>query len=508
MKKNTKRVSDLITKQDIASWINGDCITIKAGTGVGKSYFIKNRLYKEAKKNGEKILLLVHRKNCKDQFQKEIENANKSDVIDLMTYQKIESNDIHRVKNIDFSKYAYVICDEFHYFMSDASFSYTTDISLNLILKQTHCVKIFMSATGDMMKQYIKNIKHAKTINYELDIDYDFIEGKIRMFNKPKTIEKYLDDCLSGKDQVIVFMDSAKKAYDLYKKYEHCSLFNCSVYNQQFSKYIDQDKICKLLEKEGFDERILITTTSMDAGVNISYKSVKHIILDVEDEGTLIQCLGRRRVDRNNSKDKLFVYIKNVTNNFLGGRETMARKRVKKAEYFLQHGSKEYVLQYGKDLDKTHIVYDYIDYSEHKKGIEKKKINDLMFFKTKIDLVAIHDMKRIGYPQYISNLLNREYTIEEEQNTMMELQEYLEGIVGKRLYGRKEKNELAEKIDIRDGRNNRLIKGFKIIAPHIKDQFKSTYILSEGKDWNRKNKDGLQNENYGKAYWIILKDNS
>lgn len=35
------RVSDVVTIKKVKSWMPGDVITIKAGTGVGKSYFIK-----------------------------------------------------------------------------------------------------------------------------------------------------------------------------------------------------------------------------------------------------------------------------------------------------------------------------------------------------------------------------------------------------------------------------------------------------------------------------------
>ena len=40
-----KRVSELISPSEIKTWEKGSVITIKAGTGAGKSYFIKNILY-------------------------------------------------------------------------------------------------------------------------------------------------------------------------------------------------------------------------------------------------------------------------------------------------------------------------------------------------------------------------------------------------------------------------------------------------------------------------------
>ncbi len=121
-----ERVSDKITIADIESW-NNDIITIKAPTGAGKSYFVKYTLYNFAKSNNKKILFLIHRTNCVNQFQMEIEQAKKTDVIDIKTYQKLEILNQTYKTYFDFSEYQYIVCDEFHYFMGDAAFSKTTD---------------------------------------------------------------------------------------------------------------------------------------------------------------------------------------------------------------------------------------------------------------------------------------------------------------------------------------------------------------------------------------------
>lgn len=85
------RVSNVVTTDEIKKWRPGDIITIQAPTGAGKSYFIKNILYAIAKKDNKKILMLIHRLNCIEQFQYEIEEDNKTDIIHLKTYQSIEA---------------------------------------------------------------------------------------------------------------------------------------------------------------------------------------------------------------------------------------------------------------------------------------------------------------------------------------------------------------------------------------------------------------------------------
>ena len=221
-----KMVSDIIGKDNIEQWDNGSIITIKAGTGVGKSYFIKNTLYEYAKENNKKILMLLHRVNCLQQFKGELIEDDKTDVINLRTYQSFESL---QQKNIDFdfSKYDYIVCDEFHYFMSDASFNKTTDISLNTILNQTNKTRIFMSATGFYMKNYISNIKKLNTTDYDVDINYDFIE-QLEFFNTDDTLELLINNIIKNKEKAIIFIQSATKAYELHEKYSKYSMFNCS----------------------------------------------------------------------------------------------------------------------------------------------------------------------------------------------------------------------------------------------------------------------------------------
>lgn len=85
-----KRVSDMIKYEDINKWRKDDIITLTAGTGVGKSYFIKNVLYNYAKERNKKILFLIHRSNCKNQFEQELIRDRKTDVIDIRTYQSLE----------------------------------------------------------------------------------------------------------------------------------------------------------------------------------------------------------------------------------------------------------------------------------------------------------------------------------------------------------------------------------------------------------------------------------
>ncbi|KQL54059.1 DNA helicase [Heyndrickxia shackletonii] len=484
------RVSELVTIEQIKSWKSGDIITIKAGTGAGKSYFIKNNLYARAKKNKRKILFLIHRTNCVNQFQLEIEHDKKTDNIHIMTYQKLEA--IYKNGgSFDFTPYKYIVCDEFHYFMSDASFNKTTDISLNRILEQNKKIRIFMSATGDYMTKYIRKYKKLNTKDYELPIDFSFIK-ELTFFNKDESLEKFIEEAIKKNHKGIFFIQSAKKAYNLYEKYkEHC-LFNCSKSNADYYKYVDEEKINQMLLKEQFEEKILITTTCLDAGVNIIDPDLKHIVCDVNDTGTLIQCIGRKRLE--NKDDHIYLYIKTINNQTLGGFQTQLSKKLEMARFLRKHTVQEYIEKYPRDYDKWSIVYDDVVEGESDKGT--KKVNDLMYFKCLTDGSEIDIMLSQGDFGYCKVIARKfgfydeydgyQYRVIEEEYENNQLETYLDNVVGKVMLNKSDRKELIEKVNVKQ--DGKLLKSLDSLNSALRErnidffikQFETSRVL-EGK---------------------------
>ena len=481
-----ERVSDRITIKDIMQWKN-DIVTITAGCGAGKSFFIKNVLYELARRNSKKILLLLHRTNCKNQFVAEIEESKKTDIIDIKLYQTLEALYAVHKKEFDFSEYEYIVCDEFHYFLGDAAFNIVTDVSLNMILKQDTATRIFMSATSDSMIQYINNVKKIETIDYEFDIDYDFIDN-LSFFMSDKSLDKCIDEAIQKNVKCIFFIQSAKKAYSLFKKYKKYCLFNCSKSNINY-KYVDKDKIDLMLKNQKFDELILITTTSLDAGVNIVDTELKNIFIDVEDIGTLVQCLGRKRIQ--SDSDKVDLYIKTITNQQLAGKSTQLKKKIKMADFFKTHSLKEYIEEYYRTYDSSRMVYDESLW-EQDKGT--KKLNELMYFKCKFDISDISAMLKIGkfgYNKYLANKFGFmqdgyfNYTILEEQFAEETLEEYLDSIIGEKIF-KNEQKELIDKIGLKDAKRRiqKSINQFNVYFEENKMPY--TIISKTTKDKNQK----------------------
>ena len=477
-----KRISEVVTIKEIRKWKNGNTITISAGTGKGKSYFIKNNLYAFAKKENKKILFLIHRTNCLNQFQSEIDKDKKNDVIDMMTYQKIEYDLLNNI-NIDFSKYQYIVCDEFHYFLSDASYNFVTDISLNMILDAKDNIKIFMSATGQYTKGYINGIKKIETIDYEIPLEYEFIEN-LTFFYKDNALDRFVKGAIKTNNKAIIFIDSAKKAYELYQRYEKYCLFNCSRSNNQYYKYVKKNEITKMLEKEKFDKQILITTTAMDAGVNIIDNKVNNIICDVKDIGVLIQCMGRKRIQ--NKNDKIELWVKAINNKQLGGMKTQLKRKIEMADYFKKYKDiDELIKKYPRKYDNNGMIY---DISTGEKDKCSKKINELAYYKCKLDMGEIEIMKRYGnygYCKYLSDIfgiatvedngyINYNYLtiaddedFEKDEQNNNKLIKYLDSIVGKKLFKREQ--EKIKEVFKKNGLKARTM-GINTLNGNLKDR--------------------------------------
>lgn len=464
---NVKRVSDIIPRSEIKKWTNGDVITIRAGTGAGKSYFIKNDLYDYAKEHGMKILMLIHRENCVEQFKLEIERDHKSDVIDIRTYQSIEHKILYRT-TIDLSSYQYIVCDEFHYFLTDAGFNRTTDVSFDHIMSQEQAIRIFMSATGSNIKDYITNKRNIQAIDYQLPVSYPYI-SQLNFFYRDDSMEEFAKRVIESGEKAIFFIQKATSAYKLYKKFKKYSLFNCSKNNRQYYKYVDADKIKKMLQDEKFSEQLLITTSCFDAGANIVDESVRHIIVDMTDVDSVVQCAGRKRIQ--SEQDNFSLYIRVINNLQLGGLESSTKKKIRMAKYLLDHSTEDLLKKFPRQQDGIGIIYDEVE-----NGSVVKRVNQLMYRKKQVDIKTYHEMKTLGdfgYCKYIAKLFGfyNEKTDRYLYNVAQEnfaLESYLENMVGEVMLNRADRKELIDKLNVRS--DGHLLKGIDVLNDALEER--------------------------------------
>ena len=191
--KNETYLSDYITSDDIASWNADTPVIISAQTGIGKNYFVLKKLLNQLltqHNQKDTMLLLVNRvalsrqnkfyladvmKSLVGNFKYEeiLNNYYKNEGIDnlcidfgsvtVCTYHQCYKRKLLQQKN-----FKYIICDECHFFTSDATFLPETDLMLKEIVEHgSSSVRIYMSATPEIAMEPI------------MKFEYDFRKSEI-----------------------------------------------------------------------------------------------------------------------------------------------------------------------------------------------------------------------------------------------------------------------------------------------------------------------------------------
>lgn len=166
-------ISDLVG-EDFKRW-NG-MVVLDAGTNSGKTYFVLTRLLPWAHEKNKRILFLCNRDALREQVQQDVcrlgrveytdpegdyvdgkmvavtEIRNRYEhTIQVETYQWLET---FCLKNPDGAKvylrmFDYIVADEYHYMVTDASFNDHVELSYEAIKELTTIrTCIFMSATA------------------------------------------------------------------------------------------------------------------------------------------------------------------------------------------------------------------------------------------------------------------------------------------------------------------------------------------------------------------------
>ncbi|WP_339308728.1 DEAD/DEAH box helicase [Paenibacillus sp. FSL L8-0435] len=496
-RKKRLTVTDIIGKE-VEQWQQGEIITIEAGTGVGKSYFIKNTLYEKAKREGTKILFLLNRTRLSEQFQREIEQDNKGDTIDIFLYQTIESA-LRKKSRVFSNKYQYIVSDEFHYFLTESKFNFNTEDSFNMILADTNKTKIFMSATADSSIEYFKH-KGIQYRSYNVPHDYSHIKELI-FYRNDKVLEKFLHT-IPKNQKVICFTKSATRAADLHLLFKD-SLFVCAEKTVSgVGKKIDKEKISHMLVNEMFEEKFLFTTSTLDNGINLKDRQIKYVIADIEDVDTLIQCLGRKRII--DGRDKVTIIIKDMSNKMMNKKMVQCERTIVPAKYLLETGSAEYIKKYRRSNNP--LIYDKA--AKNVVGYEKV-VNEIRYFKECYDQNLYNNLlnKEEGYINYMKDKLGQvNHSVLDDTVNKATISDYLDCIVGKRLY-KDDQAELIKRIDLRDGRGRLQKDCDQLNMYFLKNDL--PYSLNNNdrtnKDRRRKLEDGQINPNYNKRCWILAK---
>ena len=482
-------ISDLITSENIDNWTSDKIVFIEGPTGRGKSHFIKHTLSDH--NPFKKILILVNRTIIKKQSKKELLRVD-IDNITIITYQHLATLILEK-KTAEFEGYNYIICDEAHHFCEESEFIFNTDVSFNWVMRQSG-IKIFMTATAYFIKNYLTKELKLEIDHYHIKNEYEFIE-KLYFFENDDVIKKLLFDLPS--DEKAIYFTNAKKAHEMSELLESCA-FYCSKNNYDYSRYVNSEVVAYIEENEKFEEQVLCTTKVMDTGVNIKDDFIRHIIVDIADLSSIIQCIGRKRIK---GSEKIIVYIKDKKGNSISRKLENIKDKLSYANILREKGDIALVQENAHKNTYGNLIYDIINKDELRID---KKLNELMYYtynQNKIMYKGILLDKENGFKNKLFERMGIEdmaYTYLEAELDALKLEHILDRLVGVKMFKdeQKEFKQMLLKELLNTPKANHGSIGLKTINS-LFDENKLNFLMNS--------KTERAGELRGKAYWVISK---
>nr|WP_297940063.1 DEAD/DEAH box helicase family protein [uncultured Lachnoclostridium sp.] len=490
MKKKKEYVSDVITSEVIDTLTRGGNYLIGSEMASGKNYWVRNVLLPYAIANDRRTLILSHRTSNKlqqEEYLKEYKweciHQFRGGLFNTMTYQTFQ-NQIKR-KDPSLKGYDYIICDEAHYFISDASFNPKTEIAFDFLDRNEMAIKIFMSGTYQCLEYlpFTRPLEVLKEANY-----YNNNVESLNKYDKQETIGAIILDELKKDKKVLAFHGSKNDMLDY--DYGNSAMIHSG--NKDNSKDFIQ-----IIEECKFDSDVLNTTKLLTEGVELKKANVEIIVINnVTDLNAFIQAPARVR-DNNVkvfyrvSRRSLLMNLKNV------------EKQLEYYQEYVRLGSVEFVEEYGHDVIHKRMKAFYLDTIID--GISGDKHIELVVSKTGL---ACLNWQRDCYTRILE--FGFEDTIKEYfpdvpmyDLEMLQQEEYIrldviDNFVDRRIF-KEDREELVNIISNRFGitRSNGSRKlGMKTINSFFEEN-NIEYKIESDVDKSRKS------PHYKKTYWIL-----
>lgn len=290
-----------------------------------------------------KILLLSNRVALKEQLQATY-GSGVEELVDFMNYQAL----IHKIKMGEpIPKHDFIIADECHYFLSDAIFSCNTDIALDFLIKDcTDCLIVYLSATPKLFISYMEQyhpgyFTYAYKVKKRQPLAGCYIwEDEAMLWNRLSKIPKG--------EKILFFRNNIKKNWELR---EHLRPYFktaaiCSIANPANKRYCDIEELKKIKTTSQFQADVLIATTTLDNGISIVDNNLKHIIVDLLDLDTIVQCIGRKRMMED---DELHLYIKRPNKGDIMRQKEKINGLLEITDVYRNHSLEEFCRMYGRE---------------------------------------------------------------------------------------------------------------------------------------------------------------
>lgn len=313
-------------------WESPKPVFISAQTGRGKNSFIEDVLipyikdlnYRENQK--KEILILSNRIALNAQLRNRIEHTG---VAKVLLYQGFLS---FLDYNQYLEKYKYVVCDECHFFTSDANFNPNTALILEkIIMNFQNSIRIYMSSTFNDCLQYIFEFEkrihklfnpkilekknkvlppdNLNFLYYQFERDYSYID--IKYYSDYMDLKDIIIESIENGEKWLIFIDNKKHCKylknNLLKYYKEKKRFKADNTKEDALTDSDimlidaesktDDEYLRSISAEKFDCKILISTSVIDNGINLKDTLLKNIVISDINKNKCLQMVGRKRVE-------------------------------------------------------------------------------------------------------------------------------------------------------------------------------------------------------------------
>lgn len=319
--------------------------------GCGKTFWVTNTVLDYAASINKKILIIVPRTALAIQYKKQIAKKDNPELLTLYTTKGLQK--VHQIGNADIylmqelndeairneirknsekGMYYFAVVDEVHAFVHDAPYNSHTESNLTFLRKTCHATRrIYMTATADSVfdtihemeldiaskllplqgqrfdeysECYMDGISVNKAPGQQMTLltlmaDYSYVN--LRFYRDEKDIFQSIEAC-DGKS--LVFVRSLEHGETLQEYFgDEAKFINAQ---SKLGKYADD--FSEIIDTESFPWKILIVTSFLDVGINLTDWNLKNIVLFQYNMTDTIQMIGRRR--RQDENDNVNVFVK------------------------------------------------------------------------------------------------------------------------------------------------------------------------------------------------------
>lgn len=336
---------------------------LKAPTGSGKTTFFIKDLVPEARRRRQQVLLIVNRSVLTEQliniYLKELgippgaiefpqEGIYPLGDLVVCSYQymarRLQGKDTPNIKIGPFEakEYAFVVCDECHYFIADSVFTTDSAPLVNLPKVFAQSVRIYASATMNPVRNVILKMEQvvdlAENFPYwEISPGFRYARNNMisQMYSNNTGLPKYaaffevtgaepdysylhpriladgqslLDDVIEQYEahslrKAVVFVDSKKQGKDCKEKLNSHGISAAFIVSESTSSRsysmdeLDKKVLEEIKTKNRFESvSVLIATSVLDNGTNLIDKDITHLYISGTEYMAAVQQAGRVRM--------------------------------------------------------------------------------------------------------------------------------------------------------------------------------------------------------------------